>query len=330
MERGFDYDTFHGQHILENQEILDEIVREVPPHRTVVEVGAGPGNLTERLASKSRWVIAIERDERFEPHLRRVQRQQGNLEVVINDALRRTEPGEFEKLIERDEPTWVAGNIPFHITEPLIRRLADLPIEGATFLVGARFASEVEAETGSPDFGTLTQFVNTFFRPRVSRFVGKENFSPQPRTSGAVLTLERREEIDFRQDKPRFLWREMFESARFGTLVKNALRKGLIKFAESDQDGRGKTMANRHQRREVNQRLNDIVNRDKWKDLVEEGNRMGVNPDAKRERPFLTKNEARMQIASCDLPDRLLNKTVEQLTNRDVVILNRAIESLSQ
>lgn len=330
MRREFDFDTFHGQHILDDQRILDEIVREVPPHRTVVEVGAGPGNLTERLARKSRRVIAIERDERFEPQLRGVQGRRGNLEVVINDALRRTEPREFEKLIERDEPTWVAGNIPFHITEPLIRRLPDLPIEGATFLVGARFASEVQAEPGSPDFGTLTQFVNTFFRPRVSRFVGKESFSPQPRTSGAVLTLERREEIDFRQDKPRFLWREMFGSAPHGTLVKNALRKGLIKFAESDQSERGKTEAHRHQRREVNQRLNDIVNRGKWEDLVAEGNRTGVTPDIQRERSFLTRNEARAQIASCDLPDRILNKTVEQLTNRDVVILNRAVEHLSQ
>lgn len=324
------FDTFHGQHILKDQQILDEIVREVPPHRTVVEIGAGPGNLTERLANKSRRIIAIEKDNRFEPQLKRIQSRRENLEVVINDALRRTEPREFQKLIERDEPTWVAGNIPFHITEPLVRRLPDLPIEGAVFLVGAKFAFEVKAEPESPDFGTLTQFVNTFFRSRVSRFIDKESFSPQPRTSGAVLTLERREEIDFRQNKPRFLWREMFKSAPHSTLVKNALRKGLIKFAESDQDERGKTMANRHQRREVNQRLNNLVRRGRWKELVEEGDRIGTTPGIQRKRPFLTKNEARAQIASCNIPDRILNKTVEQLTNRDVVILNRAIELLSQ
>jgi dimethyladenosine transferase 1, mitochondrial len=56
---------------------------------TVVEVGAGPGSLTRSLLKRgARQVIAVEKDERFLPSLRLLQRaSQGRMRIVLADML---------------------------------------------------------------------------------------------------------------------------------------------------------------------------------------------------------------------------------------------------
>ena len=55
---------YHDQHFLIDERILDRIVdaADIKPHETILEIGAGIGNLTERLMAKAGHVIAIEKD----------------------------------------------------------------------------------------------------------------------------------------------------------------------------------------------------------------------------------------------------------------------------
>ena len=58
-----------GQHILINKVALDVFSRNTIRGGNVLEIGAGPGNITERIAEHAKKVVAIETDRRFEPIL---------------------------------------------------------------------------------------------------------------------------------------------------------------------------------------------------------------------------------------------------------------------
>ena len=57
-EKKFELKPSRGQHLLRDKDVEQQLVDAVPSHHTVIEVGAGPGNITRRLAEKSRKVIA--------------------------------------------------------------------------------------------------------------------------------------------------------------------------------------------------------------------------------------------------------------------------------
>src|SRR3954463_7860542 len=64
-ERGITLKRSLGQNYLVDSNFLDALVRdsEVGPGDTVVEIGSGLGNLTDRLAARAGRVVAFEVDE---------------------------------------------------------------------------------------------------------------------------------------------------------------------------------------------------------------------------------------------------------------------------
>ena len=60
-----------GQNFMHDPNTIEKIAvtAEIMPDDTVVEIGPGTGQLTERLAQSARHVMAIEVDERLEPVL---------------------------------------------------------------------------------------------------------------------------------------------------------------------------------------------------------------------------------------------------------------------
>ena len=78
-----------GQNFLVNPRILDKIVAaaEISNNDTVLEIGPGTGNLTEKLAIKAGKVIAIEKDRRLIGELREKFRGT-NAEIAEGDILK--------------------------------------------------------------------------------------------------------------------------------------------------------------------------------------------------------------------------------------------------
>lgn len=180
-----------GQHFLRDRRILERIANSLPigAGRRVVEIGAGEGALTEHLLAGGARVTAIEVDPALVAVLR--SRFGGNdaFEIVEGDVLQI----DLAALIaERSsEPVLVAGNLPYYITSPILRKVFDAAgqVEQAVFLMQQEVAARVVARKGSRDYGFLSVLCRLYSEPRSLFRVPARAFRPPPRVTSAVVRL---------------------------------------------------------------------------------------------------------------------------------------------
>src|SRR3712207_5571795 len=105
-----------GQNFLKDKQVARRIVEVagVDNDDLIVEIGAGGGMLTRRLARVAREVIAVEYDPHWFGHLKERFSGDGHVRVVCADALRVELPR---------EPFRVVANVPFCITTSVLHRL---------------------------------------------------------------------------------------------------------------------------------------------------------------------------------------------------------------
>lgn len=316
-----------GQHFLVDQASIDLLAQSVTPGNTVIEVGSGVGQLTEALTQRATKVISVEIDRSYEPILAQITRQYHNVEIIFGDALALR----FEDFIpgrKEDTEVQIVASMPFHITEPFLHKIASLPIESATLAVGERLAYAIQAPNEeSAAFGQLTLLAQTFFEIDVIAEIEKKKFFPIPRTDSAIIRLIPKEEHEFMSSRRDFLLKRLFVTAKISPLVKNALRDGLIEFAQVSEMG---TLS----KREHNHRLRRAVKVD-LKRMVGNYNHFGeTRPQASRPRDteerFLTQNQARVIIEKMGIPDSILDKPFQQLNNNELGILSKALKFIEQ
>jgi 16S rRNA (adenine1518-N6/adenine1519-N6)-dimethyltransferase len=108
-----------GQHFLTDANWQERIARAIRIGNGVwVEIGAGRGEMTSRLARNAGKVIAIELDRRLAARLREVTAPLGNVEVIESDVL----AVDFGTLVKAANFS-VFGNLPYYITSPILHRL---------------------------------------------------------------------------------------------------------------------------------------------------------------------------------------------------------------
>lgn len=311
-----------GQNFLIDKAAIDLLAQSVNPGNTVIEVGAGVGQLTETLAKKANKVVSIEIDQRYEPILTDITRRHPNVQVIFGDAITLKLQDLMPK--KRDgEGVQIVANLPFHITEPFLHKIVDLPIESVTLVVGQRLAFAIQASSeDSPDFGQLTLLAQTFFDIDVLSIVEKQKSFPVPRTDSAIIRLTPKEEHEFRSNREDFIFRRLFLTAKRSPLVKNCLKEGLIEFERVKQMG---TLS----KKEHNHRLRSST-RVELKRFVEEYNHSGGIPStsqksAGEELKQLTQNQAREIIEKMGIPEAILNKPFEQLNNNELEVLSKAL-----
>ena len=177
-----------GQNFLADTNLLEAIVRdaELAPDDVVLEVGAGEGPLTERLAAVAAHVHAIEIDPRLEPALAHVAAL-SNVDLYWGDALRLDLTG------LDPAPTAVVSNLPYSIATPLIlRTIEELPsVRCWTAMVQREIAERLSARPGGREYGVPSVLAQLACETKVLRSVNPSVFRPPPRVGSAVIGLRR-------------------------------------------------------------------------------------------------------------------------------------------
>ncbi len=177
-----------GQHFLADPNLLDAIVRDadLSPDDVVLEVGAGEGVLTERLAKAAAHVHAVEIDRSLEEALAPLAAPP-NVTLHWGDAMKL----DFTAL--DPAPTAVVANLPYSVATPVIlRTIEQLPSVGAwTVMVQREIADRLRAAPGSRTYGSPSVLAQIACEVELVRTVDPAVFKPRPRVESAILRLRR-------------------------------------------------------------------------------------------------------------------------------------------
>jgi 16S rRNA (adenine1518-N6/adenine1519-N6)-dimethyltransferase len=172
-----------GQHFLGDPRILGRIADALGADSadTVLEIGPGPGGLTQALIERAGQVIAIEKDRELVPQLRA---RFPTAQIVEADAL----DVDWHGLAPHS--FLVTGNIPYNITSPLLdKSLLPPRPRRIVFLVQKEVADRVIASPGTAEYGALSIGVQAVAQPERLFTVPAAAFRPRPKVDSALLRL---------------------------------------------------------------------------------------------------------------------------------------------
>ena len=176
------------QHFLVDDRVVDRIPGFLPADADtahVLEIGGGPGVLTDRLLAVADHVTVIERDPTFAAHLREefaTAVEADRLTVIEGDALE----------VDLPEFTACVSNLPYSASSEIAFRL--LPVGKPLVLMFQKeFADRMAAASGSDEYGRLSVSSQHYADVDVVEYVPNTAFDPQPAVQSAVVRLTPRE-----------------------------------------------------------------------------------------------------------------------------------------
>jgi 16S rRNA (adenine1518-N6/adenine1519-N6)-dimethyltransferase len=176
-----------GQHFLTDASWQDRIARAVHIDEGVwVEIGAGHGEMTSRIAQRAGKVLAIELDPRLAKRLREVTAPCKNVEVVESDVM----AVDFEKWT-RGVDFSVYGNLPYYITSPILHRLFEHTdrIAAIYIVIQLEVAARIVAQPGCREYGYLSVVSQWFSRPEIVFRIPPGAFRPPPKVASALVSF---------------------------------------------------------------------------------------------------------------------------------------------
>src|ERR1700722_10676221 len=120
-EKGLHAKKGLSQNFLIDGNIIKKIVKvaDISKEDHVIEIGPGPGALTEALLHTGASITAIEMDPLFAGELHRLQTPNKNLDVICADFL----VFPLEEFFQKHPGKWkIVANLPYHITTPILTR----------------------------------------------------------------------------------------------------------------------------------------------------------------------------------------------------------------
>jgi len=186
---GLDYRNFSfykSQNFLTNSLILNKIVKqaEINSNDIVLEIGAGLGNLTTKIAQKAKKVIAVEIDKRIFPILKENLKEYKNVVPILGD-IRKID---LSELGLKDKKYKIVANPPYNIVNYLLRKfLSTYPRpELIVFLIQKEVAYKI---LGKGKKSKIFYAVHFYAQPKLICLVKRENFLPKPKVDSAVIKI---------------------------------------------------------------------------------------------------------------------------------------------
>jgi 16S rRNA (adenine1518-N6/adenine1519-N6)-dimethyltransferase len=174
-----------GQHFLRH-EPARTLVDLIDPQadETFLEVGPGALAITALLARRCHSVTAIEIDRTLVDQLKGQVPQ--NVTIIEGDALEM----DYRSLVPKGSR--LAGNLPYAISSPLLRRFLDHRdhFQDAHLMLQKEVAERVASPPGSKAYGILSVFYALWANVSIVQRLKPGDFSPPPRVDSAVIRCQ--------------------------------------------------------------------------------------------------------------------------------------------
>jgi 16S rRNA (adenine1518-N6/adenine1519-N6)-dimethyltransferase len=191
-----------GQNFLRDRSAAEKIVQALGEiaNEVVVEIGAGPGILTELLAARAGKLFAIELDRVLAAQLSLKFSRYRNVEVVEANILtlnfagllrQRTQPLAVVVPGQNVRRVQVIGNLPYYLTSDILLHLFAQHelIERIVIMVQKEVADRIAAVPGSRDYGLLSATAQLHAKVEKLFTLAPGAFAPAPKVHSSVLRL---------------------------------------------------------------------------------------------------------------------------------------------
>ena len=181
-----------GQHFLRDQNVINKICDDFKDSaEAIVEIGPGPGILTEGLAKNKLPFFVIEKDKRFDVYLEQFITKE---QITMTDALRVHLSNFFTEKNISEKKIWLVSNLPYNVGSPLLINFLQAPeIKFMTLMFQKEVADKVfPFSTTKNAMSSLLVISQTYFECSLLMKVPPGAFAPAPKVDSAVLSMTRR------------------------------------------------------------------------------------------------------------------------------------------
>jgi len=238
-----------GQNFLVDRHALSTIadtVRSASPE-AILEIGAGLGTLTRELAAIAPRVIAVEIDRRLAGILEDTLTGLATVEIVRADIL----DVDLEA-VSGGRSLYVAGNLPYRITSPILTRLvaSRAAVSEALVLTQSEVAEKVAASPG-PNGTALGVLIQAYGSVETVARIPRGAFHPLPEVGSTLWRIRFRPQPRFTAPEDRFftvvraLYGKRRKMARVALrdLVSAERAVRMLEAAGIDPTARGETLS---------------------------------------------------------------------------------------
>ena len=196
-----------GQNFLIDKNIINKIINvvDINENNTVIEIGAGYGNLTKYIIErKPKKIFAIEKDKKLSLFLKKKFKLSKNLKVINEDILNIIQKNNFGKNII------VFGNLPYNISTKILASLVMLnkwpPWYDILILMFQKeVADRIIAKTRTKEFGRLAVLSNWRLDIKKHFDISKNCFFPKPKINSTLLSFKPKKINTFNLKNPKNL-----------------------------------------------------------------------------------------------------------------------------
>lgn len=185
-EMGISPNKLLGQNFLVSETVINRIVEaatnsEFEKH---IEVGPGPGALTDRLELKGVKPQLIEMDRKIVEYW-----ESRDFEVIQGDALKQ----DWQTLCSGKKTCFVS-NLPYQISSTIVidRSVETNTIDRMILMFQKEVAQRIIASHGGKDYGLLTVMAQSYWDISKVTEAGPKDFYPPPKVASRVLQFEKK------------------------------------------------------------------------------------------------------------------------------------------
>ncbi|MCY4414177.1 MAG: 16S rRNA (adenine(1518)-N(6)/adenine(1519)-N(6))-dimethyltransferase RsmA [Alphaproteobacteria bacterium] len=178
-----------SQNFLIDEKVQKKIASSLSPslHDTLLEIGPGTGALTQHLVhQKVRRFVVAEFDKRCVDVITEKFLHHAHMHLHHVDILK------FNWLTLPDDPLYIIGSLPYHITSDIILHVLRAPqLVEANFVVQKEVGERLTAKPGSKTYGRLSVLLQLLTNPSYLFDISPESFFPKPKVTSALISMRK-------------------------------------------------------------------------------------------------------------------------------------------